>query len=212
MRRYSSIDTARKHIERAIAIERAQLGDQHPSLATSLHVCALICFSQGEYRHARQCEEEALGILDQYPDEYGQQRRDYTIALGQLCQATGSPDIALVHFQWVLEVDMVSSAPDWSVYQYASMMGKAAMDVQNYELARECFERERSIAMRLFGPTSAQSASASNNLGGILLMMGNRAMARMHFEYAGRICREKLSHDDPVAAAVRYHLSLLGDS
>ena len=163
---------ARPLQERALAIDEAAYGPDHPDVATDLNNLALILQDLGQPGEARPLQERALAI-----DEaaYGPDHPDVATDLNNLAmilQDLGQPLGARPLLERALAIDEAAYGPDHPTV--AIRLNNLAMILQDLgePPARPLHERALAIDEAAYGPDHPAVATDLNNLAMILRDLG----------------------------------------
>ena|GEM_PF-296267 len=176
---------AKQAFERALAIDEAAYGPNHPTVARDVNNLGLVLRELGDLAGAREHIQRALAI-----DEAAYGPNHPTVAidvnnLGLVLRELGDLAGARAHFERALAIDEAAYGPNHpTVAIDVNNLGGMLQDMGDLAGARAHFERALAIAEAAYGPVHPTVAIRVNNLGGVLQDMGDLAGARAHFERA----------------------------
>ena len=176
---------ARNLLERALAIDEASFGPDHPRVATDVNNLALALMNLGDLAQARKLFERALAIDEASfgPDHPDVVRDVNNLALtlqrlGDLAQARKLHERALA-------IDEASFGPDHPrVAQEVNNLALALWGLGDLTQALKLFERALAINEATLGSDHPTVAGELNNLALALKDSGDLAQARKLFERA----------------------------
>ena len=192
---------AREAHERALRIDEAAYGPDHPTVAIRVNNLGGVLQGMGDLAGAQAHYERALRI-----DEaaYGPDHptvATYVNNLGSVLQEMGDPAGARAHYERALRIDEAALGPDHpSVATRVNNLGDALREMGDLAGARAHFERALAIGEVAYGPDHPTVATRVNNLGSVLRELGDLAGARAHFERALRIGEAAYGPDHPTVA------------
>ncbi len=207
---------AKEAFERALKIDEAAFGPDHPEVATEVNNLGLVLKNLGELAEARQCYERALRIDEAVFGADHPQVAIHVNNLGLVLRDVGELPEARQCFERALRIGEATLDPDHpQVASYVNNLGIVLEDSGELTDARRCFERALRIGEATLGPDDPRVAIRVNNLGLVLQALGELAEARQCYERALRISEAVLGPDHPTVA-IRVHnlgsvLQALGD-
>ncbi|MGO9921831.1 MAG: tetratricopeptide repeat protein [Isosphaeraceae bacterium] len=187
--------------EKALAINRRLLTDDHPATALSYNSLALNLYFQAKYAHAQPLYEEGLAINRRLlGDDHPETARSYDNlavnlnAQGKYAQAQPLFEKALSIRRRLLTDDHPETARSYSnLASNLAVQGK-------YAEAQPLFEKALAIYIRLLTDDHPETAGSYNNLAGNLNRQGKYAEAQPLFEKALDIKRRLLTDEHPDTA------------
>jgi hypothetical protein len=215
LRRQGRFADARPLHERALEIDMAALGPDHPHVATDYNDIGWALSGLGRvaealpyYEHALRIREAALG--PDHPDVAAD--LNY---VGQALLALGRADEALPLQQRALRIREAALGPDHEYVAAAhGYVGEALSALDRASEALPYYERALRIREAAFGPDHPDVAADLNHVGEALLALGRAAEALPYHERALPIDEAALGPDHPdVAVDLNYigqALSALG--
>ena len=202
--------------EKALAIYRRLLTDDHPDTATCYNNLANNLNAQGKYALAQSLYEKALEIhrrllTDNHPDTAGNYNN-----LANNLNAQGKYAQAQPLFEKALEIRrrLLTDDHPRTATCYNNLAGNLN-DEGKYALAQPLYEKALEIRRRLLTEDHPQTANSFNNLALNLKAQGKYAQAQPLFEKALEIRRRLLTDDHPQTANsfnnLAYNLNAQGD-
>ena len=189
---------ARACYERALKIDEAAYGPNHPEVATHVNNLGRVLHEQGDLAGARACYERALKI---HEAAYGPDHPNVGTCvnnLGGVLHAQGDLAGARKCFERALKIDEAAYGPDHpNVARDVNNLGSVLHDEGDLAGARACFERSLKIDEATFGPDHPDVAIRVNNLGLVLRAQGDLAGARNCYERALKIDEAVYGPDHP---------------
>jgi tetratricopeptide (TPR) repeat protein len=208
---------AKKHLERALEIDKKILGLNHPNVAKDTHNLGWILKDQGDLKGAKRHFETALKIDEKVlGSTHPNVGRDAN-SLGLVLKDTDDLKRAKKYFEKALKINEKNFGSEhWEVAKVANSLGFILKDTDNLKGAKEQFERALKIDEKNFGLNHPNVAKDANNLGLILKYMGDLKGAKEQFERALKIDETIFGLYHPNVASVANNLGLilkeLGDS
>jgi tetratricopeptide (TPR) repeat protein len=206
----AELSPARACFERALRIDEAAYGPDHPKVAIDTNNIGGVLREQGDLNGARACYERALRI-----DEaaYGPDHPEVAIDtnnLGRVLRDQGDLDSARAHLERALRIDEAAYGPNHpDVAIRVNNLGAVLRGQGDLDGARACYERALRIDEAGYGPDHPVVANRANNLGRVLADQGNLDGARACTERALRILQKFLGDDHPNTKIVRGNLEFL---
>ena len=192
---------AQEALERALAIDEAVHGPDHPDVATGLNNLAGVLQDQGDYAGARERYERALAIAEAV---HGPDHPVVAIGLSNLAgvlQVQGDYAGARERYERALAIMEATFEPNHPNLATALSNLAGVLRVQgDYAGARERFERALAIAEAVHGPDHPDVAIGLSNLAGVLRVQGDYAGARERYERALAIAEAVHGPDHPDVA------------
>lgn len=196
--------------ERALAINEAALGPDHPIVAIRLNNLGLLLWKLDDHAAAKPLYERALRIDEA---EYGPDHPNIATRLnnlGLVLQNLGDPAAAKPLFERALRIDEATFGSDHP---------RVAIDLNNLGImlralgdpaaAKPLYERALKIAEAALGPDHPMVANRLNNLGAVLYDLGDWDGARAAQERALAIFIQTLGPDHPDTRLTRENLAVL---
>jgi tetratricopeptide (TPR) repeat protein len=193
---------ARPLYERALAIDEAAYGPDHPTVAIDLNLLATALHGLGQPGAARPLLERALAI-----DEaaYGPDHPTVAAALDNLANvlhALGQPAAARPLLERALAIDEAAYGPDHpTVATRLNNLANVLPDLGQPGAARPLLERALAIDEAAYGPDHPEVAIDLNNLGNVLSVLGQPGAARPLWARALAITAAAYGPDHPTVAA-----------
>ena len=181
----AAFSNAKGLFQRALAIDEAAYGPNHPTVAIRLNNLGIVLRAQGDLAGARAHFERALAI-----DEAGYGPNHPTVAirlnnLGSVLQGQVDLAGARAHFERALTIDEAAYGPNHpTVATRLSNLGSVLRAHGDLTGARAHSERALAVDEAAYGPNHPTVATRLNNLGSVLRAQADLAGARGHFERA----------------------------
>ena len=201
--------------ERALRIDEAVYGPDHPDVATDLGNVGWVLSALGRHEQALPLHERALRIREAV---YGPDHPDVATALnyvGRVLSALGRHEQALPLHERALRIREAVYGPDHpDVATDLNYVGRVLSALGRHEQALPLHERALRIREAVYGPDHPDVATALNYVGRVLSALGRHEQALPLHERALRIREAVYGPDHPdVATAlgnVGWVLSALG--
>jgi tetratricopeptide (TPR) repeat protein len=203
-------DEARPLVERAIAMDEAVHGPDHPDVAARLGNLALIDRDLGELGAARRYAERALTIHEAAygPDHPAVAADLSTLAL--VLQDLGQSEAAQPLAERALVIDEAAYGPDHpEIATSLNNLAQIARDLGEPERARPLAERALAIDEAAYGPDHPDVAADLSTLALVLRDLGKPEAARPLAERALAIDEAAYGPDHPDIAARLNNLALI---
>ncbi len=203
---------ARTAFERALKIDEATLGPDHPNVAIHVNNLGVVVQAMGDLPGARTAYERALKI-----DEatFGPDHPNVAIDvnnLGSVMQDMGDLPGARTAYERALKIDEATFGPDHpNVAIDVNNLGMVMQAIGDLPGASAAFERALKIDEANFGLNHPDVAIDVNNLGSVMKAMGDLPGARTAFERALKILKQFLPPDHPNIKIVQGNLDSLGN-
>jgi CHAT domain-containing protein/Tfp pilus assembly protein PilF len=169
---------ARPLHERALAIDEAQLGPDHPLTATSLNNLAILLESMGEYTEARPLYERSLAIREA---QLGPDHPSTATGLNNLAgllESMGEYTEARPLYERSLAIREAQLGPEHPhTAQGLNNLAVLLKATGDYTEARPLYERALAIREAQLGPDHPDTATSLNNLAFLLLDLREPARA-----------------------------------
>lgn len=174
---------------RAAEIQERLLGPEHPELASTLLLTAMVCSAQGDYIAERRLAERALAIREQV---FGADHPIVAIAvstLGGALRSLGDIDAALPLYERAVSTQRTSKrATPFDLALALNNLGSALVAAGEGPRARACLEEARAIRQQAFGPGSGAN-------------LWSRTMLAMAMWYSGDLPAASSEIDQAIARA-----------
>ncbi|MBZ0320170.1 MAG: tetratricopeptide repeat protein, partial [Anaerolineae bacterium] len=188
---------AKEHYERALRIDEAAFGPDHPDVATDVNNIGSLFRVMGDYAGAKLMYERVVTILPENHPNFSSALNN----LGSVLHAMGDYARAKAYFERALRIDEAAFGPDHpSVARDVNNLGSVLQAMGDYARAKEHYERALRIDEVAFGPDHPRIASRVNNLGMVVSIMGDYVAAKEHYERALRIDEAAFGPDHPDVA------------
>jgi tetratricopeptide (TPR) repeat protein len=201
---------ARAAYERALAIDEAAFGPDHPNVATDVNNLGGVLRDLGKLAGALAAYERALAIDEAaFGPDHRNVARDVN-NLGRVLNDLGDLAGARAAYERALAIDEAAFGPDHpKVAIRVNNLGGVLRDLGDLVGARAACERALGIFERVLGPEHPNVATFVNNLGLVLRALGDLAGARAAFERALAIFERVLGPEHPHTRTVRGNLAAL---
>jgi tetratricopeptide (TPR) repeat protein len=192
---------AKAAYERALKIDEANYGPDHPKVAIRVSALGLVLRDLGDFEGAKAALERALKIDEAtYGLDHPDVARDVN-NLGSVLQDLGDLDGAKAAFERALKIDEASYGPDHpNVAIRVNNLGLVLRDLGDFEGAKAAFERALKIDEASYGPDHPKVANRVNSLGLVLRDLGDFEGAKAAFERALKINEASYGPDHPKVA------------
>jgi tetratricopeptide (TPR) repeat protein len=176
---------ARSALERALAIDEAAFGPDHPNVASAVNNLGLVLKDLGDLEGARAHYERALAIWEK---QLGPEHPQVAIGvnnLGGVLKDLGDLEGARAHYERALAIDEAAFGPHHpNVARDVNNLGEVMRQQGDLAGAGAALERALAIWEQSLGPEHPNVASAVNNLGMVLKDLGDLDGARAALERA----------------------------
>jgi tetratricopeptide (TPR) repeat protein len=208
LRAQGDLGQARTHCERALTIDEANYGPEHPAVATTINNLAGVLRDQGDLEGARRLHERALAIFEA---RLGADHPDTARSLNNLATvlaAQGDLEGARTLFERALAIREARLGPDHprTATSLNNLAGVLA-DQGDLAGARPLLERALAIREARLGPNDPTVGRDRDRLGDVLRQLGDLTGARAQYERALAIAEAVLGPDDVQVAAGLYNLA-----
>ncbi|MEP0803884.1 MAG: tetratricopeptide repeat protein [Chloroflexota bacterium] len=156
---------ARAAYERALKIDEAALGPDHPDVARNVNNLGSVLQAQGDLAEARAAFERVLGILEKTLPPEHPYVTSTTNNLGVVLQAQGDLAGARAAFERALKIDEAALGPDHpNVAIRVNNLGSVLQDLGDLAGARAAFERALKIFKKFLPPGHPNIKIVQRNL------------------------------------------------
>jgi tetratricopeptide (TPR) repeat protein len=142
-----------EYYERALAIDEAVFGPEHPDVAVDLNNLGSAIKALGDHRKAIEYFERALAIDEAV---FGPEHPDVAVDLnnlGSAIKALGDHRKAIEYYERALAIDEAVFGPEHpDVAVDLNNLGAAYFALEQKEKAKEYFEKAYAIKIKFFGP------------------------------------------------------------
>jgi len=201
LRQVADLAGARAAYERALRIDEAIYGPEHPQVATVVNNLGRVLRDLGDLAGARAACERALQIWEV---SLGPEHPNVAIAvnnLGSVLQDLGDLAGARAAFERARRIWEAPLSPEHpNVATAVNNLGSVLQDLGDLAGARAAYERALRIDEAAYGPEHPEVARDVNNLGSVLQAQGDLAGARAAFERALRIDEAAYGPEHPKVA------------
>ena len=201
LRHRAQYKDARAQLARALAIDDAMYGPDHPTVATDLLNLGRVLQNLGDLQGARSHFERALAIHEAvYGPDHPNVATDLN-DLGTILQDLGDLQGARTNLERALAIGEAVYGPDHPVTAVRlNNLGDLLRILGDLQGARSHFERALAIDEAVYGPVHPNVAVRLNNLGLVLQGIGDLQGARSHLERALAIDEAVYGPDHPDVA------------
>ncbi len=198
------------NIDRALAIKRELLGPDHPEIALSLNLKAILLGVSGRRQEARPLYEEALRIRQKSLGRRARQTAESLMNLSTLHTNLGDYEKALPLAEEALDINREVLGPDnFQTANTANSVALLALLTGDYGRARERLEESLSAILQAHGPDHPFLATILTNLMTLVRRQGDRREALEQGQEALRIALSGYGSDHSKVATLRGHLAEL---
>jgi len=201
---------AKASFERALKIDEAVFGPNHPEVATVINNLGSVLQAQGDFTGAKAAFVRALPI---FKKELGDKHPYVAMVennLGSVLEDNGDYPGAQAAYERALPIlkkELGDSHPSVAVLE--NNLGSVLQAQGDYPGAKAAYERAMVIDEAAFGPNHPKVAIRLNNLGGVQIAQNNYAGAKKAFVRALRVFRVFLPSGHPNVATVAKNLATL---
>jgi tetratricopeptide (TPR) repeat protein len=189
---------ARSQIARALAIDEAMYGPDHPTVAIRLSNLGSLLQDLGDLQGARSYYERALAIGEAM---YGPDHPTVAIRLnnlGSVLKDLGDLPGARSHLERALAIDEAVYGPDHPQVAVAlSILGIIFWELGDLPAARSNFEKAVAIGQTVYGLDHPEAATWLGNLGAVLVQQGKLQEGQRYLTNAYAIFYKYLGPDHP---------------
>jgi tetratricopeptide (TPR) repeat protein/predicted Ser/Thr protein kinase len=198
---------ARDSLANALALQEAEHGPNHTSVARTLDALGSAVASLDEYDEAEALHERAIGILE---DLVGPEHPTVAVSLNNLSivyYRQKKWDEARGGFERALEIDQAALGPNHpKVATHLGNIGSVYYLEEKYAEARPFYERALKIQREQMGEEHPQVAGAMVNLGILASREQNFDRARTDLQQATAIFEKALGAEHPHVALAQSNL------
>jgi tetratricopeptide (TPR) repeat protein len=206
----AELGEAKTLFERALAIDEATFGKDHPNVATDVNNLGLVLRDLGDLPRAKECFERAISIWETNLGADHPQVATGVNNLGSVLRDLGDLTRAKECFGRALTIDETTFGKDHpNVAIRVNNLGGVLRDLGDLPRAKECFERVVKIFEDNLGTNHPNVATAVNNLGLVLRDLGDLPHAQQCFERALAIDEATFGIDHPNVATDVNNLGLV---
>jgi tetratricopeptide (TPR) repeat protein len=192
---------AKTYDERALKIDEASFGPDHPNVAIDVNNLGSVLKALGDLAGAKTYLERALKIDEA---SFGPDHPKVAIRvnnLGSVLQELGDLKGAKTYDERALKIDEASFGPDHpNVAIRVNNLGSVLQDLGDLAGAKTYYERALKIWENNLGANHPNVATCVNNLGLVLKDLGDLAGAKTYYERALKIDEANFGADHPNVA------------
>jgi tetratricopeptide (TPR) repeat protein len=201
---------ARVLYERALRIDEAALGMEHPTVAIRLNNLGRVLREQGDYAGARALYERALRTGEAALGAEHPRVATYANNLGDLLQTQGDYTGARALYERALRIGEAALGMEHPTVAIRLInLGSVLRAQGDFAGAQALYERALRIDEAAYGPDHPEVGTDANNLGAVLQDLGDLAGARLLYERALRITEAALGAEHPTVAIRLNNLGLV---
>jgi tetratricopeptide (TPR) repeat protein len=201
---------ARSLFERALAIDEATHGPDHPDVGTRLNNLAGVLRDLGDFAGARSLFERALAIDESAHGPNHRKLGTDCNNLAMVLQDLGDLARARSLYERALAIDEATHDPDDAVVgRDLNNLATVMQDMGDLAGARPLLERALAIAESAYDPNHPVVGTHLNNLAMVQLNMGDLAGARPLLERALAIAESAYDPDHPIVGVHLNNLALV---
>jgi tetratricopeptide (TPR) repeat protein len=203
---------ARRSLERAVRIDEAAFGPDHPEVAPDLNNLGCVLQHLGDLVGAKKNHQRALRIDEAAFGPDHPRVASCLNNLGSALQGLGDLTGARENYERALRITEATLGPDHPhVAPRLNNLGSILQALGDLPGAKRNLERALQIDEAAFGPDHPNVAVDLNNIGSVLQAVGDLTGARKNGRRALRILRSTLGDDHPTTKIVRRNLEALGE-
>ena len=197
----AQFSAARMTFERALAIEEAACGPDHPEVAMTLTNLGIVQQQLGELPTARAALERALAIFGAaYGPDHPEVARTLA-SLGNVQRQLGELPAARAALERALAIKEAAYGPDHpEIARTLTSLGIVQRRLGELPAARATLERALAIKEAAYGPDHPETARTLTNLGNVQQQLGELPTARAALERALAIDEAAYGPDHPEVA------------
>jgi tetratricopeptide (TPR) repeat protein len=201
LRRRAQFTQARALLERALTINTAVLGPEHPEVLTSFDHLGDTLYALRELPAARQAHERALAIrANQLGPDHPDTARSLDL-LGNVLRGLGDLSAARTHYERALTIRRSQLGPDHpETAQSLEHLGLALQGLGELASARQVQEQALAVREARLGTEDPAPAESLNSLANVVAEQGDLPTARVLHERALAIRETQLGSDHPHTA------------
>jgi len=192
---------AKEMFERALSIDEASYGPDHPQVAIDVNNLGGVLQDLGDLEGAKKMYERALAIDE---SRYGPNHPQVATRINNISsvlRAFGDMEGAKKMYERALAIGEATYGPDHpTVAIRVNNLGGVLQDLGDIEGAKKMFERALAIDESTYGPDHPGVAIDVNNLGLVLKALGDLEAAKKMYERALAIDEAAYGPDHPQVA------------
>jgi tetratricopeptide (TPR) repeat protein len=201
---------ARAAYKRALAIDEATFGPNHPNVATVMSNLGSVLHALGDNEEAQESLQRALAIFEHH---HGLDHPNVATLVnnqGVVLQDLGDFEGARAAFERALAIGEAVYGPEHAkVAIRLDNLAGVLYALGDYARAREACERALTIGEAVFGPDHPAVTRVVNNLGNVLRALGDYTGARAAYERALAIDETIFGPSHPAVATGVNNLGVL---
>jgi tetratricopeptide (TPR) repeat protein len=189
---------AKAAFERALAIDEAVFGPDHPNVGRDVNNLGMVLNALGDHVGAKAAYERVLAIIEKVSGPDHPNIATLVNNLGSVLHDLGDHTGAKAAYDRALAIDEAVFGPDHpNVGRDVNNLGMVLNALGDHAGAKAAFERALAIDEVVFGPDHPNVATNVNNLGLVLQTLGDYAGAKAAFERALAIDEVVFGPDHP---------------
>lgn len=183
------------YINESLDIKRHTLGEDHPAMANSLRLRAILKRDLGRYRQSRATHEELMALrLALFSEDDPILVDDYN-ELANAHHDLGEYDQAIALYEKILALHEPDGEPGAISFVYRNNLGAAHEDRGDLNRAESLYRQSLALRLERFGLEHPNTLRARHNLARVLFGQGRLADARMIAEGTLAARQETLGND-----------------
>ena len=201
LRMIADYGRAKNLYERALAIDEAVYGPEHPNVAIRVNNLGSVLQDLGDYAGAKANYERALAIVKKELGENHPYVASTLNNLGGVLEDLGDYAGAKANYERALVIvkkELGENHP--YVASTLNNLGLVLKVLGDYAGAKAHYERALAIDEAVYGPQHPNVATDVNNLGGVLRALGDYAGAKANYEQALAIDKAVYGPEHPKVA------------
>jgi len=203
---------AKAAYERALKIDEAAFGPDHPKVAICVNNLGMVLQDLGDHAGAKAALERALKIDEAAFDPDHPKVAIRVNNLGSVLKDLGDHAGAKAAFERALKIDEAAFGPDHpKIAIRVNNLGGVLKDMGDHAGAKAAFDRALKIFENVLGVDHPNVATLVNNLGGVLKDLRDHAGAKAAYERALKIDEAAFGPDHPSVATDAHNLGMLFD-
>jgi serine/threonine-protein kinase len=187
-------------LDRALALRRSALGNDHIAVAESLESKATLLRWQGQFAGAEGLYREALRIARRAGGQHRERTAQILQGLGLSFNQRGRDREALQIFDEALELTRSGPVSDRVRAEILSSAGVAHRRLEHYSQAEANYREALTIQQRLLGPDHPEVGTLLNNLGVLMNSSGRYAEGETYARQALMVREAALGPEHPYVA------------
>jgi len=174
--------------ESVLEIKLGVFGEEHPSVADTIHNMGVVLKDMGEFDKAIEHFQRARKVYEMscaYPDTV--RIANAVKNLGVVYSQQGNHLKAIEYFQRAIELEKQSGRNELGIASSLNNIGVAYARLGQYQRALMLYHEALGILTRIRGPSHVETADMIYNLGVTQISLGKPRLAKSHLEQSRRI-------------------------